>query len=505
MASGLDNIEHIVVVMFENRSFDNVLGWLYDPGNPNPPFNKVPPGQTFEGLTGVTLTNRWKHKDYPPAHGTDMTMPNPDPHEEYQFIYRQMFNPPGFDPNNDPVPDPPPGAANMTGFVLDYSTVKGANAPVIMDCFRPADVPVISQLAASFAVCDHWYAPVPSQTFTNRSFLHAGTASGYVNNVWHDPFGILINDTTTVQNVLDQSGVSFGIYYDSPTKFICNAFIAQERNLGYGLNPVDLRVRPMRSFYDALENGTLPQYSFIEPNFINNPWTGAENDEHPDAGVVSVGAASNVLFGEQFLADIYNALTASDYWQKTLLIITFDEHGGTFDHYPPTPATAIPPDNRFIPPGAGGYSGFKFDRYGVRVPAVLVSPWIPAGQVYNAPLDHTSAIKTIFETFGIDQTLGAREAAATDVGAVLNATSVRTDIPQVTPRQTPSFTADAAGLAEKPLTEFQQTSLILGARRATEHAQFTALADVAANPPETHADAWTVIEQLRQAEEVLPA
>ena len=483
MGNGLSNIRNIVVVMFENRSFDNVLGYLYDPGNPNPPFNKVPAGQTFEGLTGVTLTNPWNGTNYPPAHGTDMTMPTPDPHEEYQFIYRQMFNPAGFDPNTDPVPDPPPTPANMTGFVLDYSTVSGATAPVIMDCFRPADVPVISQLAASFAVCDHWYAPVPSQTFTNRSFLHAGTASGYVNNIWHNPFGILINDTTTVQNVLDSNGVSFAIYYDSPSKYMCNAFIAQERNLLYGLDPFDRRVRPMTDFYDALQNGTLPQYSFIEPNFINNPWTGAENDEHPDAGFYPIGPASNVLFGEQFLAGIYNALTRSDYWQNTLLIITFDEHGGTFDHYPPNPITATPPDNRIIPPGSGGYSGFKFDRYGVRVPAVLVSPWITAGQVYNAPLDHTSVIKTIFETFNIDETLGAREEAATDLSAVLNAASARTDIPVVAPRPTPQFDMNDAALPEKPLTEFQRTSLILGSRRAAEHAQYTALADVAANPP----------------------
>lgn len=501
MPAGLGNIEHIIVVMFENRSFDNVLGWLYDPGNPDPPFNKVPAGQTFEGLTGVTLTNPWNGKNYPPAHGTDMTMPNPDPHEQYEFIYRQMFNPPGYDPASDPVPDPPPGPPSMDGFVLDYSTVQGANAPVIMDCFRPADVPVISQLAASFAVCDHWYASVPSQTFTNRSFLHAGTASGYVNNKWHNPFGILINDTTTVQNVLDAHGVSFAIYYDGPTKYICNAFIAQEKNLPYGLDPFNPRVLPMSRFYASLQNGTLPQYSFIEPNFINNPWTGAENDEHPDAGIVSVGPASNVLFGEQFIADIYNALTKSGCWKNTLLVITFDEHGGTFDHYAPTPATATPPDSSFIPPGAGGYSGFKFDRYGVRVPAVLVSPWIQAGQVYNAPLDHTSAIRTIFEAFGVGATLGAREASATDLSAVLNLPSMRTDVPQVSPRPTPVFTAAVtAEGASKPLTELQQTLLTLGSQRAAEHANVAALSAVASSPPQTHGDAWKIIEQLRQAE-----
>src|SRR3954453_18482550 len=129
MSNGLANIKHIVVLMLENRSFDNVLGWLYDPQN-QPPFDKVPPGQTFEGLAGVTLTNPYNGKNYPPGHGTNMVDPYPDPNDEYERVYMQMYNPDPFKQPN-PIPDPA-GTPNMQGFVNDYATAKGvtpAQAP----------------------------------------------------------------------------------------------------------------------------------------------------------------------------------------------------------------------------------------------------------------------------------------------------------------------------------------------------------------------------------------
>lgn len=491
MATGLANIKHIVVLMLENRSFDNILGWLYDPKNA-PPFDKVPPGQKFEGLTGVTLTNPYNGTNYPPTDKCGVLDPYPDPNEEYERVYMQMFDPDPFTQPN-PIPDPA-GTPNMQGFVADYANATSpANAPTIMRSFRPADLPVISTLAEEFAVCDHWFAPIPTQTLCNRSFAHAGTSSGFVNNRWKTPEdGVFVNDTVTVQNLLDKARVSFKMYYGGPTKFLCGSWIDQLKNFGYGINPFNCHVVPMRHFYDDIKDPKkFPQYSFIEPNFITNEFTGQENDMHP----ASAGSSSNVLYGEQLIADIYNALTKSPEWPSTLFIITFDEHGGTFDHVIPPAAT--PPDNRIVPPGQGGYSGFTFDRYGVRVPAVLVSPWIRKQTVLNTVLDHTSIIKTVLNCFGITDTLGQREANANDVSEALTGTA-RTDIPAVSPK--PIAAAEAAPPPDDaPLSEFQKTMMFLAMRHAAFNPLSAMMHDL--QVPETHGQANAHIKRMRAVDD----
>ena len=481
--SNLSMIEHNVVLMFENRSFDNVLGALY------------PSSPTFNGVGNAKLPNIWKGDNYWPTHGTDMIQPNPDPHEEYQYVYRQMYD--DFTVHPDGPPVDPPNPPNMQGFVADYATVQGSTPPAIMNYYQPADVPVISGLAANYAVCDQWYASAPTQTFCNRSFVHAGTSSGYVNNEWD--FGMLINDTTTIQNMLSEAGVKWRLYYDSPTKFLCTAFVAQEKNTAYAIDPFELRIRHLGDFYDDIQSeATFPSYVFIEPNFINNPWTGAENDEHPHAGVIGIGAPSNVLYGEQLLFDVFTALTKSPAWKSTLLIVLYDEHGGTYDHQPPQ-GTAVSPDGVVIPYGQPGGFGFQFNRFGVRVPAVLVSPWINAGTILNTQFDHTSVLATVLNRFIPGATLLRREAVATDVSSALNATCARTDIPKITPRKPPSF--DATAIPNLPLTDIQQHMLILGAKRAAEQVTgAAALARIFEKRPQTHEHAHEIIANLRDAE-----
>jgi phospholipase C len=158
--------------------------------------------------------------------------------------------------------------------------------------------------------------------------------------------------------------------------------------------------------------GTLAQYSFLEPS-----WGSTGNSQHPNY---------DVALGETFIQQIYQALRSGPGWNQTLLIITYDEHGGCYDHVPP-PAGATPPDS------STGEFGFDFTRFGVRVPAVLVSPLIPAGTIYRVPagttpIDHTSVLKTIELRWGLPA-LTARDAAAPDLGGVLTLTTPRTDDP----------------------------------------------------------------------------
>ena len=475
----LSQIDHIVVVMLENRSFDNVLGWLYDARNA-PPFQTPPNGATFNGLSGANASNPYNNQQVPAQYGSANTTPNPDPHEMYQFVYAQLNG----GPPNLPFPPPqlPPCAdaptPNMQGFIDNYADALSTEAPeqdptAIMDCFTPAQLPVISALANAYATCDAWFCSVPSQTYTNRSFVHAGTASGYVNNMWKNPghfppIEFFVNDTATIFNLLENAGVSWRIYYGGPL-FLCQAFLNQNQLRPFGLDKSQRRFFPFANFAaDAADASSFPSYVFIEPNFIGNPWTGPENDEHPQATPTEEGGASNVEYGEELLSNIYWTLRGNEeLWNSTLLVILFDEHGGTFDHVPP-PCT-ISPDGVTVA-NAGGYS-FGFDRLGVRVPAVLVSPLIDQ-QVVHTQFDHTTVLRSVIERFlPAGTTLGQREANAASLDAVINLTTPRTDDPAI-PKITIAWTPDDFTIDDPKLSDFQRELLahaIVAAGDAAKH------------------------------------
>ncbi|MBO0837350.1 MAG: hypothetical protein J2P28_17845, partial [Actinobacteria bacterium] len=226
-------LDHIVVLMFENRSFDNLLGRLYEPG-------EVP---VFEGVTGKALSNpipSWAdgggQSVVPYGVPAGMNTPNPDPGEEYQHVNTQLFG--IIDPETnrgvlankmtepynappDPLVPPP-----MTGFVADYISsfqAEMGKAPSyhqfaqIMTGYSPAQMPVVSALARGFATFDHWFCEVPSQTFANRSFLHAASSSGYVNNTSPIDSFPLHNTAETIFERLDRAGLSWKVYCDPPS------------------------------------------------------------------------------------------------------------------------------------------------------------------------------------------------------------------------------------------------------------------------------------------------
>lgn len=217
----------------------------------------------------------------------------------YQYVFSQLSN--TFpDPLVPPLPAP---NANMQGFINDYAKALLKEDPTgtipatqIMNCFTPAQLPVISALANAYAVCDHWFSSVPSQTFTNRSFAHAGTASGYVNNSWRQPgfppVGFFVNDTPTIYNLLEAANVPWRIYYGS-ILLLCQAFQNQKQLQQFGWGS-KRRFFPMQQFYaDIASAETFPSYVFIEPNFIGNPWFGPETDMHPQASPVEEDGPSN--------------------------------------------------------------------------------------------------------------------------------------------------------------------------------------------------------------------
>jgi phospholipase C len=398
----LSSINHVVQLMLENRSFDHMLGFLYAGTG-----NVSPAGQQFEGLTGSesnTDTSGNTVKVYQIDHTATGAyfMPGADPGEGYSNTNQQLFG--------SGKPPVPPTATN-SGFVTNFadaiaydqrsgrSVQAGTTASDIMGVFPPAALPVMSGLAAGFAVCDHWYSSVPTETFPNRAFACAATSQGHMNDATAS-FTV-----PTIFGLMTAHSLSWKIYG-------YNAEPLTRKNFPDTLSAPDSCFGLFADFQSDAAGGTLPQYSFLEPS-----WGSKGNSQHPNY---------DVSLGEKLIQDVYNAVRNGPGWDQTLLFITYDEHGGLYDHVPP-PSGATPPD------ATPGEFGFDFSRFGVRVPAVLVSPLIPAGTVFrvpagSAPLDHTSVLKTIQTRWGLPA-LTARDAAAPDVGDVLSLAAPRTDDP----------------------------------------------------------------------------
>ena len=364
-------IEHVVVLMLENRSFDSMMGKLHD-GRAD-----------FRGLAG-TEANDWHATDGSPTR----TVP--------------VWNDPGMTATLAVIPDPDPGESfkdiamqreglfldtPMGGFVDNYMRQKPAARPhdprAPMHYFTPGQVPVLSRLGTAFAISDSWHASAPCQTWPNRFFAHCGTAGGFVDNApWQLPFTM-----KTVFNLLSEAGKSWGIYFHD---------IPQSATLSELWLDAPSHFHRYARFHDDVATGRLPAYSFIEPQYFTHMFEATlPNDQHPP---------HNVAYGEQLIARTYNALRAVPSWERTLFIVTHDEHGGCFDHVPPPAA---------VPPGGPSPDGFAFDRLGVRVPVVIASPWIAPGGILRADraFDHTSIIATLRALFGLGP-LTPRDAAA---------------------------------------------------------------------------------------------
>ena len=376
----LPRIDHVVVLMLENRSFDSMLGRLYGPE------------RDFRGLSG-TETNDYRGQPQKvwtsgPKDPPGNRLPSPDPYEKFVDMTAQIY---GATPTVPPV-------ATMGGFAANYATPRDPpSAPArdprgVMHGFTPEQVPVLSALAKAFAVSDDWHASAPNQTWPNRFFAHTGTANGYVNN---DPLHIPYL-MPTIFNRLARANRSWRIYYhDMPQAATLTRIWSQL--------PDHLYLFEDHFIGDAMA-GRLPSYSFIEPRYFSCPaQSRMPNDQHPP---------HDVKLGERLIARCYDAIRNGAAWDRTLFIITYDEHGGIYDHVPP-PA-AVSPDGK-------APNGFAFDRYGVRVPAVIISPWIkpetiarrPEGWAY--PFDHTSILATLRNLFGLGAPMTKRDAAAPDL------------------------------------------------------------------------------------------
>jgi phospholipase C len=401
----LANIDHIVVLMMENRSFDHMLGYLSKEAGSD---GKV--RTDIDGLRGGE-TNRYKSQDYPSFLLPDTHFDQSPPH------------------GHDPVANQIDGG-KMDGFVGAFAKQcedQGVDVDPgkVMGYHNAAHVPVYNALASEFLICQRWFAAHPGPTFCNRFYTLTGRLNRDSNgNFEFDNFSG--NDfkpvaTKTIFDHLSDRAVSWHFYEHR----YCSLRLYERYTTddSYIVDAND----PVKGFFASAKAGTLPSVSFIDPNFIDEP-DGQDNDD---------GAPSDIAAGQNLIGRVVDAVVHSPKWNKTLLLITYDEHGGFYEHVNPL-------DPRFRDK-AKPVSGI--DHYGVRVPAFVVSPWVDQGKVSDVVFDHTSIAKTIARRFmsANPPDMGERMAAANDLSMILRSTP-RQDQPSIA---VPSAPARNAALARK--------------------------------------------------------
>jgi phospholipase C len=363
MATGLDSLKHIVVLMMENRSFDHMLGSLKAV---NPQIDGVPVDFSNPDTNGNPV------KPQPLAEFQGQLDPDPDHH--FPAVDLQIFG-----GNKDAGRAP-----NMQGFVKSYFNQRKdiGHSQKIMYYFEQDQLPVLTTLALNFAVFNRWFASIPGPTICNRAFAHYGTSFGRVDM---NPFDVIEPFKSIYSRLINANPKRTAkvYYYDTTSSTMEVANLLQNQPELFGTYD---------QFKQDCASGALPDYSFIEPNYNDHDTDSGEavaSDQHPD---------HNVQAGELFIADVYMAIKRNaSLWSSTALLVVYDEHGGIFDHVPPPPCTA----DQFTASANDTGTGmeFSFNRLGVRVPAILISPWIPKGTVVNRVFDHASIPATVTKLF----------------------------------------------------------------------------------------------------------
>lgn len=363
MPLDIDRIKTIIVVMMENRSFDHMLGYLS-----LPPYNRL----NVEGIKNDSL---WRHKFanyyngkkfHPYILKDAFELIDADPPHERDQIDLQMGK---FEDGKFP----------MNGFVESYSTAEETlsltpeNLSTVMGYYTPEQVPITHFFAENFAICDHWFCSLPAGTQPNRLMSMSGFS-----NIDMNKFPLSNQDL--VYDWLTERGIRWRVYhgvmpfFSMMPKWIPD-IIRQDH------------FRPFREFYSDVQNeppDEFPQVIFVDPAFTDAPHLGPSNDDH---------APSAIKGGQEFLLEVYRCITSyPELWEGTVMIITYDEHGGFFDH-------VSPPLIRTEPPSGISFSR-PFESLGVRVPAFVISPFVEPRTVYKDILDHTSILKFIGLKFG---------------------------------------------------------------------------------------------------------
>jgi phospholipase C len=374
-----DPIQHVVALILENHSFDQMLGCLKE---------------VYPNLDGIDLAHLHANLDdrgtsfrQAPTKERQMLL---DPHHEVDHVRIQLDN-------------------NNSGFVRDFAISYPQSdtlARTYIMGYYPLDfLPALHSLGRAFTICDHWFSSLPGPTWPNRFFAVTGTASGRVKmpgdgTSGADLGGFLQQTQDTIFDRLTEKGIHWKVYFHD----VPQTWVLSHQRMPHNA----ARYFYINEFFADARRAAeeFPQFSLIEPDFMGIN----ENDDHPP---------HDVMKAEKLIADVYNALRSNEeLWRSTLLVVFYDEHGGFYDHVPPP--EAIPPDQH--------QEEYSFDRLGPRVPALLVSPWVRQ-RVESTTFDHTSLLRYVTEKWSLRPLPSLRIENAQSIGVALIDGSPREDTP----------------------------------------------------------------------------
>ena len=410
-----EKIRHVFVLMMENRSFDHMLG--------------------FDSIQGIGLDGKPTK-----AVGLNGTEANPDPNGEPIKVSDTAPDSLSFDPKHefpnikDQLCGPGgqyPGLT-MDGFVR-------SNGSDVMRCFAPGRLKILASLAREFTLCDHWFSSLPGPTWPNRLFVHAATSGGLfcspddLTTAEKSLFGSYAFEHGTVYDALDKLDLPWRIYHHGIPQAITLAGMKNHFIFGK-------RFREFDRFAGDLKGKYPYRFTFIEPHyggFLAEKYT-AGNSQHPNG---------DIREGEKLIRDVYLALRNSPLWSSSLLLVTYDEHGGFYDHV--KPKEAVPPGDKQLYAGENTEGcHFDFGLYGVRVPAVVISPWVAKGLVDHKTYDHSSVSRTLGNLFGF-QPLTQRDGSAESLEDLFSLEAPRpdalADLPEVEVSQEDGSPSRGAG------------------------------------------------------------
>ncbi len=391
MAGILDKVNTVVLVMFENRSFDHILGHLSfenshseadglrDPLN-NPHYNNIYQGDSF----------------FPYQIAQDLPLPFDLPHE-FDEVATQL------------ALSPVTNRFTMSGFVQAYAKATGQvpNQQCLpMGFFGSSQVPITSFLARTFCTCDRFFSSLPTSTQPNRTIAFSGDSTIHLTKTG------LININNSIFDWLTNNNIRWRVYNDGLSFFTLYSklwkYVLGNKFRDYEFLSRDIQQEPEE---------TAPQVIIVEPSYQSSPHVGSDrpNDNH---------APLAMGWGEEFLRRTYEAVTAnSSKWQSTVMLVYYDEHGGFYDHVPPP----------FIPYQTNENPPYNFTSLGCRIPAVIVSPFVPPGSVCHSQFDHTSVLQFLAEKFTPGKPYSASVQKRRDQGIASLSEALTNDVPWVAP------------------------------------------------------------------------
>jgi phospholipase C len=399
-------IEHVFVVMLENRAFDHMLGFSPIAGQ-----DAETGAATQINILSGSESNLFNGTSYAVSKGADVVMPV-DPGHEFTNVLEQLCGTGVSYPRGGPYP-----AIDRSGFVASYVASGGSAAPgEVMKCFAPDQLPVLLALAQEFAICDNWHASLPGPTWPNRMFVHAASSGGLDHSpttqemIEWETIGGFPFRAGNIFEALKRKGVSYRLYGGDDFPMVAAL---------KGISLLD--IHHYSEFAGDLGKVAFP-YScvFIEPSYdVLNEYR-SSTSQHP---------LTDIALGEGLIKETYEAIRKSVVWNTSVLIITWDEHGGFYDHLIP-PAAVAPGDSS--PNDKYNQYGFTFEQYGPRVPAVVVSPLIPKNTIDHRLYDHASVPAMIETVFGLSP-LTARDRQANNPQQLLSLSEARVDTPLTLP------------------------------------------------------------------------